>query len=295
MFYKNHLDIKRRSTIPNKQRYIHYVCVCLLNLMLWGVGCQSLPSTPPPPAPTPLPTQTITNPQSSTVRLATGEWVPYMGQDLPHYGCDLWIIEEAFAIAGFEVEYGFFPWARSRHLSEDGEWDGTATWSTHSELVETHYYSAEFITRQEWVFFYRKDEPFEWETIDDLTDKIIGLTIGYSYSGRFEEAQATGALTIDEAPNDDLNFAKLLAGRIDIFPIDRNVGYAVLAENFTAEEQTRLAVHPQPLSTLLSYLLLSKAVPQSEERMVAFNQGLQRLRTSGRYAEILEACLPQKD
>jgi len=129
--------------------------------------------------------------------------------------------------------------------------------------------------------------------MDDLAGKTIGLTIGYAYSDVFVDLKNKGTAKFDEAPSDDLNFKKLLAGRIDIFPIERRVGYSILA-NFTPEEQAQIEENPKPISEFLPYLMLSKAVPQNEQRIKLFDQGFKQLKDNGRYDEIMKLCSPSK-
>lgn len=261
----------------------------LLLMGLYSAGCQSVQplnvSTP-----TSAPTITAMDPITTTVRLANGEWVPYTGENLPQYGCDSQVVTEAFALEGITVEYDFFPWARSYYLSESGAWDGTIEWADTPAHRETHYISAAYLSKQKWVFFYRRDRPFEWNSMDDLAGKVVGLTIGYAYSDVFEALKQKGTVSFEEAPSDELNFKKLLAGHIDVFPVERTVGYAVMMANLTVEEQAQITEHPKPISEYLTYLLLSRAVPQNEQRMELFNRGLRHLRESWRYAEIMETC-----
>lgn len=44
-------------------------------------------------------------------RITAGEWPPYLGSDLPHFGIAGRIITEAFATQGITVEMTFFPFA----------------------------------------------------------------------------------------------------------------------------------------------------------------------------------------
>jgi polar amino acid transport system substrate-binding protein len=226
------------------------------------------------------------------IRLANGAWPPYDGEALPHYGCDSWVVSEAFALEGITVEYSFFPWARSYSLSASGEWDGTLTWADTPEHRAQHYLSAEPISVQELVFFYRTDRPLKWETLDDLAGKTIAVTTGYVYSDAFQGLKQRGTVTFVESSSDEANFQMLLAGRVDAFPMERRVGYAIVQSLFTAEQRAHLTASTRSFAQLRSYLLLSKAVPQNEQRMGLFNRGFKRLQESGRYAEIIQSCAP---
>jgi polar amino acid transport system substrate-binding protein len=74
------------------------------------------------------------------IRIASGEWSPFISKDLKHGGVVLHIISESFAAVGIKVEYGFFPWARAMALAKEGTWDGTAVWGPSTEREE-HFFS----------------------------------------------------------------------------------------------------------------------------------------------------------
>jgi polar amino acid transport system substrate-binding protein len=226
------------------------------------------------------------------IRLANGNWAPYNGPDLPDDGCDSQVISQAFALEGIKVTYGFFPWARSYSLSATGEWDGTLSWDDTPEHRSQHYLSAQPVSVQEWVFFHRTDRPLTWETLDDLAGKTIGITSGYVYSDAFKELQAKGSVNFVESSSNEANFKMLLAGRIDVFPIERRVGHALIRSIFTPEEQALIENSSKSFAQFRSYLLLSKAVPQNEQRLKLFNLGFERLQASGQYAQIMQGCAP---
>jgi polar amino acid transport system substrate-binding protein len=227
----------------------------------------------------------------AVVRLTTGEWAPYDGKDLPHYGCDAWLVSEAFEKMGIHVEFGFFPWARGLRLAEIGDWDGAMDWSDYPARREKFYVSSDYLSEQEWVFFYRADRPFDWHNLEDLEGKTIGVTSGYVYSEAFSELEHNPRVRIDEASTDVANLKKLLAGRIDVFPLERSVGIWILQSILTPDERVQIAIHPQPINQFKPHLVLSKVVPENEERMSQFDKGFALLKQSGRYAEIMAECL----
>ena len=72
----------------------------------------------------------------------------------------------------------------------------------------------------------------------------MGVTVGNFYSDEFNQQVAAGRLIPDVAPDDVTNLRKLLAGRIDLFPIDQEVGQYLIARNFPP----RLAQQLEPQS-----------------------------------------------
>ena len=228
--------------------------------------------------------------QEITIRLANGEWAPYTGARLPQQGCDSQVVTEAFALEGIKVVYEFLPWARGYLLSQNGVLEGAIDWADTTEHRTTHYVSRDYISRQLWVFFHRKDRSFSWESLNDLTGKTIGLTLGYAYSDVFKELKTAKPAMFPEATSDSLNLKKLLSGRIDLFPVERSVGLYLIKTELPAEEQAQLTDHPKPVADLYTHLLLSRVNPGNEQRMLLFDRGLQQLKASGRYGQIMQPC-----
>src|SRR5688572_21588603 len=63
-------------------------------------------------------------PAKPTVRLASLEWEPYIGSDLPDQGYVTELVRAAYADQGVAVEIEFYPWARALHLARTGAVDG---------------------------------------------------------------------------------------------------------------------------------------------------------------------------
>lgn len=231
----------------------------------------------------------IQDSENKNLRLANGNWPPYNGEDLFKGGCDSQVISETFALAGYEVEFGYFPWARSYALSKSGEWDGTMAWDDTVEHRMDHWISAEPTSVQQWVFFYKRGSDFDWNTLEDLKGKTIGVTTGYVYSDAFSEL-SNDEIKFLESTSDEANFRMLIAGRIDAFPMEKEVGLTIIGEIFTSDEQSQIAYNEKPLSEFQSYLLLSKAISENEARMKQFDQAFFDLVESGRYAEIMNQC-----
>lgn len=223
------------------------------------------------------------------IRIAIGEWDPYMSEKLQHYGLASHIVKEAFALEGVEVEYGFFPWARSYSIAKKGEWDGTAIWGDKGDRAEDFFYSDKIVDINP-VYFHLKSYPFDWNSIEDLQGLEIGASIGYDYGEAFQHAERFGMIQVQRVVKDSQSLRKLLDGRIKIFPIDKEVGYALIQKLFTTDDAKRLTHHPKPvLESDPHYLLLSKKVERNKLLLIVFNKGLRRLKASGRFDQYITA------
>ncbi|WP_281557160.1 ABC transporter substrate-binding protein [Thalassomonas sp. RHCl1] len=216
------------------------------------------------------------------IRIATGEFPPYYSQRYENYGPTPAIVVQAFAHVNIKVEFGFFPWNRSLELAKNNIWDATCCWFE-TPGWETDFYYSDAVRSREKIFFHLKSYPFKWQSFDDLKGIRIGTTVKYSYGAAFDAANKAGKLLIEPAPTNEMNLKKLLVGRIDIFPIDRLMGYQLLADLFTPEKIQLITHHPKILFSDSVRLLVSKKNPKNQYFIDKFNLGLKRLKESADY------------
>ena len=226
-----------------------------------------------------------------TVRLAVGEWEPYVSQSLPENGFLARIITEAFALEGVKVELGFFPWARAKALAQQGEWDGTFPW-IYSEQRAKKFFYTEPIIANPGVFFHLKSFDFQWHTYSDLTGLSSGATSGYNYGESFHEAQQNGTLKVQTVPSDELNFKKLLRKRFDIFPSNLHVGYQQIKNNFSPEDAEKFTHHSKVLTHNDLHLIFYKNKTANQHLVQVFNRGLTKLKSSGKFDQYLAELQP---
>lgn len=219
-----------------------------------------------------------------TIRISTGEFPPYLSENLKDNGIGLRIIREAFALEGIKVEYGFFPWKRSYKLAKQGEWDATATWGYNAEREKNFYFSDPLYPAIS-AFFHLKSFKFDWKHLSNLKGLTIGATETYAYTPEFLAAIENKSLNVELISSDELNFRKLLKGRIDIFPLNIDAAHALLDNNFTKQERDLITFHPLELYRIQTHLLFSNKVTRNVRMLAAFNKGLKRLKESGQFSE----------
>ncbi|QMV61999.1 transporter substrate-binding domain-containing protein [Pseudomonas berkeleyensis] len=223
---------------------------------------------------------------ADTVRLTNGEWPPYLGEDLPHHGVASRIVAEAFALQNVEVQWEFHPWARSLKMAEQGTRDGSAVWLYNRER-EQRFHISDPVVESGYYLFHRKNRHFDWSSVEDLRGLRIAATRGYDYGDAFQQAEAAGEIDVVRLTGDEQGLRQLLAGRVDLFPVDKVVGFDLLYQQFSAAERRLLSFHPVPLRSDSLHLLLSREVPGNAELMQRFNQSLARLRDSGKISQYL--------
>ena len=219
-----------------------------------------------------------------TINITTGEWAPWTSKSMKHEGFTSHVISEAFKLEGYQVNFTFYPWKRVYEAAKSGDRFQASSWWYTSEERATEFYYSEPLLIDSMVFFHLKDNAVhDWSSLDELKDKRIGATAGYTYTPEFWDAAKSGSLDIEEASSDELNFKKLLKGRIDIFPTSTIVGQKILIEQFGPGEAEKVTYHPQPLMSSPGHLLFSRKLGNGQELVETFNRGLAKLRDSGQY------------
>lgn len=213
------------------------------------------------------------------VRLATGELPPYATQDRPDQGMALDIVRRAFAEEGYRVEYTFLPWSRALHEAKSGKWDGTAYWGYTKERARDFLLSENIITEQ-WVLLHRADSPFDWHQWADLKPYVMATVPNYTYTPELWALVRAGAIRNDPSPNDLSSLRKLVAGRVDLVPLDRRVA-CYLMNRYMPDQVNRIAAHPRLIAqTFTTHLMLNRQNKDNLQRLMDFNRGLRKLKAA---------------
>lgn len=212
------------------------------------------------------------------VKIAAGEWPPFIGQELEEFGFVGKTIEQAFATQGYQVEFHFFPWKRAYKEASEGEFVATAIWMFAQERTE-HFYFSEPVAQEEFVFFHRKSDDFSWQRLEDLEGKHLGGGLGYSYGEELDALIEDGHVTIHRVADPTKAFQFLKYRRVELVPEEKHIGLSTL-NKLPYETQALISFHPKPFLTNSNYLMFSKAHPDGEKLLRVFNQGLSQLKAS---------------
>ena len=232
-------------------------------------------------------TVTISIAAETSIRITNGEWEPFLSEYCFEYGLASHIVSEAFKLEGIHIKWGFFPWIRSYEITKRGHWDASAVWWPTKE-TKKHFWISDPVVNTSFVFFYIKGRNFQWKSIEDLKGLHIGFTRGYDYGNEFMTAIKEKRIIVDTTGKDELNFTKLLHGRLDIFPNDPNVGYAQIRNTFKPEEIERFTHHPKEIDTNTLNLIISRRCKKGKYFLEKFNSGLNKLKQSGKIDQMLK-------
>lgn len=113
--------------------------------------------------------------------------------------------------------------------------------------------------------------------------------LGYSYGPGFDAAVEAGTLNVEWVASEKSTINMLLAGRIDAYPQEINVGYFNIANTVSPALAGRITHHPKPILVNQSHLLLPRSSPDSPALLEDFNTQLRAFKASGRYQSYFDA------
>ncbi|MFE8070602.1 transporter substrate-binding domain-containing protein [Marinobacteraceae bacterium S3BR75-40.1] len=215
-----------------------------------------------------------------TVVIATGDWLPYVSQERLDDTPFSRAVTRAFERAGLDVLYVFHPWTRNAQLAADGMVDGVMPYYCSQERAEKYLCSSPLVDGEQ-VFFHHRDLDFEWEKPEDLAGYQIGATLGYYYGKDFERLENAGKIKVLRIAKDATNMRLLMKRRIDLFPQDRAVGYAMIRELFPRDQWHLITHDPKPLHTKALHVLFTRKTERGTRFLKIFNRELGRMAVNG--------------
>lgn len=223
---------------------------------------------------------------SEKVIVAAGDpWPPFVDPSHPKEGLSLEVVRAAFGTQGYKVKMEYTPWIRAEKGVIDGTYDIlTDTWMTTKRNEELAFSEPYVVNRI--VFIKKKDDPFEYDGIESLTGKVVGIVRGYGYSNEFLNATN---FKRDKSVDFLTNIKKLLYPdkRIDLAVEDEIVARVVIA-NYDPNLLSEVGFSKNALSTNNLYVTCGLTNPRHEEIINAFNQGLAIIKADGTYTAIIE-------
>lgn len=222
--------------------------------------------------------------------IAMNAWEPLKSETEP-YGVLARITREAFALEGVEVEFRVAPWKRGYDYAKAGVWHGIVGWNSTEERQRIFYVSSPVLL-EDVVFFHHKDLPVDWESLEDLEGYTVGLIKGYNYGPHMAEAVKEGLLSAEATDSEEQSIKMLQKKRFELWPCEVDVGLYLIETFLSPSEAGQLSYNPRPVQVSDLCLLLSREIGENREYLERFERGLQTLKDSGRYNEIIEEFLP---
>jgi polar amino acid transport system substrate-binding protein len=223
--------------------------------------------------------------QEEAAVLLTGEWPPYVSRlkqiDSPGLGgkglvADL--VELTLEEMGRQAQYKYLLWPEV--LAELDRKQGMIAFPYRkTPNRERKYHFSAPVYSATGVLYYnilKIPEPSKIENIEQLYPYRIGMIAGYEMEAEFGD-KFKQTLEVDSLHE---GFEKLIAGEIDLLPVEQRVG-ELTVERFYSSKQHLLGSFPQFSRTRTLHLIGAREDVKALDFIKQFNQTLQRVKKSG--------------
>lgn len=215
------------------------------------------------------------------VTLVADPWPPFINEEHPEGGVAVQIIREALGRRGYKVELTIMPWARAMLSVQEGTFDVLPNaWHT-QERAEVLRFSNPYMVN-ELKFIKRAGDDFQYQGLESLTGKTVGIIRDYGYGRAFYEAD----FKREDATDLITNIRKLVWGRLDLAIADKFVARYRIAEEAPELIEEIEFVEP-PFSTMDLHVTVGHVNPRGGDIIRAFNEGLSAMRRDGSLATIM--------
>lgn len=221
-----------------------------------------------------------------SILLASGELAPFAYSNHARGGVINELVVAAFKASSIRAHFHYMPWPRAIRHTREGLYLASSYWYYHGDREEDFYFSAPLLNDVE-VFVVRNDRfPEPLNSLEDLAGSDIGITRSYTYTQELFDKEQQNFFRLEVANNDEQNFAKLAAGRIDAFPVSLYLANLYF-KSLHPVQAANLRISKLRLGERTCYVLFSKRHPLASKYLAAFNQGLEQIKRNGRYQQIL--------
>jgi polar amino acid transport system substrate-binding protein len=195
---------------------------------------------------------------------------------MPGDGLAMEIARAAFKTQGYRVKLEMMPWARAEKGVIEGRFDILVdVWRTEARAKEMLFSVPYAVSKIK--FLKLKDDPFEFNGLDSLSGKRIGVIRGYGYGDAFNAATT---FTREEVTGLDLNIKKLLLKRIDL-TLEDEIAAKYLMHRLDSKVTGQLGFTTNSLSSNPLYVSAGLKNPRHKEIIDAFNKGMQAIKADG--------------
>jgi polar amino acid transport system substrate-binding protein len=218
------------------------------------------------------------------LKLTTGEYAPYTGENLPNGGPHTEVVRHALAKSGYGATFTFLPWKRGYERAARGEFSGTFPYVRNSDRENEFLFSTPYFTVTRNLFYLAKS-GVNPDDLSTLKGKQLCVPLGFNLAPELSVMVERKELLI-QAPPSLANCVDMLGlGRVDAFTSPADIGMEALKSASTSVTGKILST---PIGNTEFHFLVPKANPRAQEIVTAFDQGLLKLKKKGDLKRIVK-------
>ena len=213
---------------------------------------------------------------SETVYLASLEWPPYSGKDLPQQGASVAVAKAAFKAMGHDLTVDFVPWTRAFKSAEPASSKYLGYFPAYIKNTEKFNFS-DVMDHSPLGIVENKANPVTWDITADFSKYKLGVVRNYTNTKELDSLIADGTIKPSVASSDLENMQQVAAGRIDAAVIDVNV-FASLLKNSSKLKfaQERIQINNKLLINK-ELVVGFKVAGDGAKWLEVYNQGLKKI------------------
>lgn len=217
-----------------------------------------------------------------TLRMAISDWPPYVETTAPDGGIAIDLVRTALDRIDYDIAIVDEPWSRTLEGASIGVYDALAAAWYSDRRAAAFLFSKPYLTNQV-KFIKRKDNPFQFRTMDDLKGQVIGIVKDYAYDDRFDNARGLTRFVNNHVLE---NLLLMLQGQIDV-TLDDELVLQYEISRYMAGSRNQFEILPNPFATRGLCFAMSRQHPKAKEIVKAFDAEIAEMRTDGTYDRIL--------
>lgn len=220
---------------------------------------------------------------ANTLKIASGEYVPYSGENIPNQGISTQIVKAVFKELKQDISIEFMPWNRAKLNTLNGVVAGSYPWILSSERLKDYYFSTPI--HQYRVFAFTKKEH-EYKTEKSLKGKIVCVPSGWDVSPyrpimKKLNMQQASPISIESC------FKMLAINRVDIIFANELVGFDVVNKIFGKTSPIIGSTRDYLRKVVSLHFIVSRTYPNAKKLITDFNYGLEKIKSNGVFDEII--------
>ncbi|UUJ38427.1 transporter substrate-binding domain-containing protein [Pseudomonas extremaustralis] len=216
------------------------------------------------------------------LRLVADAWPPFTDATLINGGLATDIVSTALARAGYASEFEQVPWARALMGVGDGRYDVVVNAWYDEARTHLGQFSGEYLLNRVRLIK-RRDDPIDFQRLEQLHDYPIAVVRGYAYSAAFD-----GDTQLQKVPVHNFVMAvrMLAAQRVRLTLEDEYVARYYLSRE---SPRVRNAVEflPKPLSENSLHILVSLKKPEHAQIVAGFDREIAKMKADGSYERLM--------
>jgi polar amino acid transport system substrate-binding protein len=222
------------------------------------------------------------NAYAEKLRLVADAWPPFTDSTLVNGGLATDIVSTALARAGYASDFEQVPWARALLGVGEGRYDVLVNAWFNEARTQLGEFSGEYLLNRV-RFLKRKEEPIEYDNLQQLHEYPIAVVRGYAYSPAFDDDPDLQKVPVH---NFSMAVRMLAADRVKLTLEDEYVARYYLARE---SPKVRNAVEflPRPLSENSLHILVSLKNPEHQQIIASFDREIAAMKADGSYERLL--------